>query len=393
MKLSVECREKIQYYMTMLARNLVKVFWIFPIKKDRIIFCSHQGKQYSCNPRYIAEYLLQKSDGRYELIFAMKDPSRYHQEGIRFVQFFSLKHFYYFCTAHVIVDNIGFPTYMPKRKGQYAINTWHGGGAYKRSDPAAVHYTKEKLLMARYKKEKTDLVLSSSKMFSSIIPDIVYQYTGEIMESGQPRNDILVNSGRVDRQEICDRLGIDSSTLVILYAPTFRGRVVADFKGARGSSNFDFSLNVQAVQEAVEKRFQKKTTFVLRVHHGMRSFAIPGVIDASDYPDMQEILAITDILISDFSSTIWDFSLRMKPCFLYMPDLKEYIADRGVYLPVEEWPGILTQNNEELCEAILSFDAREFIEKVKHHHQALGSFETGTACEQVCGQIEKICHG
>ena len=124
----------------------------------------------------------------------------------------------------------------------------------------------------------------------------------------------------------------------------------------------------------------------------MSQYDAGRAIDATSYPDMQELLCAADILISDYSSTIWDFSLMKKPCFLYCPDLDYYMNyDRGTYTPIETWPGILCRSNEELEQAILHFNEEEYIKKVEKHHRDLGSYETGHACEQVCRRIAEVC--
>jgi CDP-glycerol glycerophosphotransferase len=109
-----------------------------------------------------------------------------------------------------------------------------------------------------------------------------------------------------------------------------------------------------------------------------------AVIDVSDYPDMQDLLCAVDVLITDYSSSIWDFSFTHKPCFLYAPDLEEYKSNRDFYTPIEEWPFPLAKTNQELIENIKNFDSKEYIGKVNKHHKELGSYETGHATEHFC---------
>ena len=114
------------------------------------------------------------------------------------------------------------------------------------------------------------------------------------------------------------------------------------------------------------------------------------IINASQYPDIQELLCAADILITDYSSCIWDFSFTFKPCFIYAPDLKKYQDEQGFYTPIEDWPFPLAKTNQQLMENIIVFDDEKYKQAVKKHHADLGSYETGTACEQFCRAVFSI---
>jgi CDP-glycerol glycerophosphotransferase len=101
------------------------------------------------------------------------------------------------------------------------------------------------------------------------------------------------------------------------------------------------------------------------------------------YPDMQELLYITDVLITDYSSSMWDFSLTYKPGFLFTPDIQEYKNERDFYIPVSEWPFPFALTNEQLCKNILKFNKDENLFKIKQHHIKLGSYENGNATKRV----------
>ena len=376
-------KDLIQYVDTMFIRSAAKIFWIFPIEKNKIIFTSFIGKQRSCNPLYIQKYLDENYHKKFKFIWDLRNISNESDKKC-IVKFFSIRHFYHFCTSKVIIDNGGMPTYMPKRKGQYVINTWHGGGAYK--DSSNSNISNYRLKLEEYKSKNTDLVLSSSRIFSEkVIPDIVLGRKYEIMPSGLPRNDVFFNTKiACIREKVCKQFNISEDKLIILFAPTFRSN----------STRYEFCevLDWTSIFEKITQRFDKEPVVIFRAHNFMLQYDVGGAIDATSYPDMQELLCAADILISDYSSTIWDFSLTKKPCFLYCPDLDYYLnEDRGVYTPIETWPGILCRTNEELEQAILNFDEAEYVKKVEKHHADLGSYENGTACEQVCKRIAEVC--
>ncbi len=390
-------KEKLQYIITAFVRNLSKIFWIIPIKQNRVAMISHGGTQYSCNPKYISLYLQKKQPKMFDIIFALRASKKWNSCDEHIVKMPSLSFFYYFCTAKVIISNGGMPTYLPKRKNQYVINTWHGGGAYKTNkvNIEEKDVTKPRTRMDLYKAHCTDLVLSSSDWFTKhAIPELVLRYTGEVMPCGMPRNDIIYRGEHKPiRDKVSKYLGIDADREIILYAPTYRGSI--DSMQVQSEKKFTMDLNVEQLLHAVQNRFKNRPVLLIRAHHAMNMaehLKSADIIDVSDYPDTQELLCSTDILISDYSSTIWDFSLTKKPCFLYCPDLDYYLnEDRGVYTPIETWPGILCHTNEELEQAILNFDEAEYVKKVEKHHRDLGSYETGTACEQVCKRIAEVC--
>lgn len=392
-------KEKLQYIAAGIVRNMLKVFWIFPIRKNRIAMISYAGRQYSCNPKYISLYLQKKYPQKYEIFFALRNIEAWENNGEHFVKFLSLRYFFYFCTAKIIISNSGMPTYLPKRKNQYVINTWHGGGAYKTQKSGGnleeSTITKPRLKLHLYKTHCTDLVLSSSESFTElVIPELVLQYKGEVMPCGMPRNDIIYQ-GKYEklRQKVCASLGIGTDREIILYAPTYRGSI--DSMQVQSEKIFTMDLDTEQLLYAVKNRFKNNPVLLIRAHHAMNMSShlkSADIIDVSDYPDTQELLCSTDILISDYSSTIWDFSLTKKPCFLYCPDIDYYMNDdRGTYTPIETWPGILCRTNEELEQAILNFDEVEYVKKVEKHHADLGSYETGHACEQVCKRIAEVC--
>lgn len=392
-------KEKFQYVAAGIVRNLLKIFWIFPIKKNRIAMISYAGRQYSCNPKYISLYMQENYSNKFELIFALRHPNNWDSNEENFVKFLSFSFFYYFCTAKVIISNCGMPTYLPKRKDQYVINTWHGGGAYKTQKSGGNleenSITKSRYKLHLYKTHCTDLVLSSCESFTKLaVPELVPKYTGEIMPCGMPRNDIIYNGNYITiRNKVCKSLDIDPDREIILYAPTYRGSI--DSMQVQAEKVFSMDLDIENLFNAAYKRFNNKPILLIRAHHAMNMSShlkSVDIIDVSDYPDTQELLCSTDILISDYSSTIWDFSLTKKPCFLYCPDLDYYMNDdRGTYTPIETWPGILCRSNEELEQAILNFNEEEYVKKVEKHHADLGSYENGTACEQVCRRIAEVC--
>lgn len=130
-----------------------------------------------------------------------------------------------------------------------------------------------------------------------------------------------------------------------------------------------------------------------RMHHayGTQNSFSSESMDLSDYPDMQELLLVADVLITDYSSCMWDFSLTGKPCFIYAADSEQYISERDFYTPMASWPFSIALNNEELRQNILNYNEKAYRQKVKKHHERMGICESGHASELVADAIYDYC--
>ena len=114
-------------------------------------------------------------------------------------------------------------------------------------------------------------------------------------------------------------------------------------------------------------------------------------MDFSNYEDMQDLLIAADVMINDFSSSMWDFMLTGKPCFIFAIDLQHYINTTEVHTPVSEWPFPRATNNEELERNIIGFDEEKYSADCKSHYEMLGGCETGEATKLVCDRIYNVC--
>lgn len=358
-----------------------------PIEKKTIVFFSHKGKQYSCNPKCISDYLLSRYPGEYRIVWAFKEPERFshlRDQGIEVVKIESIAHLRAMSTAKVIVTNADAFVYLPRRKGQIVLDTWHGGGAYKKCgfmNPQNTRYMRQRVHFKRLYSRIT-LYVSSSRMFSELVIRGSRLFTGEIMEIGMPRNDILLHDHPEIAKKARDAFGIAEGERIALYAPTFRSEREDD-----GYPLPDFGM----LREALGRRFGGTWKILFRRHHFYEEDAVTDAISATGYPDMQELLYAADVLITDYSSSIWDFSLMFKPAFLYCPDLAHYEGARDFYVPIERWPFPLARDARELEENIISFDEGEYERRVREHHAELGNCESGRATEAVCERIRGEC--
>ena len=117
-------------------RGILRLMRVFPVKHNRVVFISYEGQRYACNPKYVSEYLQCAYPGEWEIIWVLDHPEQYpelKEQGIRVVKNDSPAFMKAVMTAGAIVSNNGLAMYFPPlRKNQCMVNTWHGGGAYKR---------------------------------------------------------------------------------------------------------------------------------------------------------------------------------------------------------------------------------------------------------------------
>lgn len=367
---------------TYVIRALLHIFCIFPVKNDRIIFNSMIWKQYSCNPRFITEYLQEHYPRKFDIIWAFKEPEKFEflkERGIKVVKTRSLKFYFYSMTAKISVTNATSAAELPKRRKQFRINTWHGGGGgYKKID-----YSSQSAFRARLEMSEVDLFCTSSETSLHFTVREAFHHDGEFFR-GTPRNDLLLNGPSPElKSQVFRSLQVDEDTKVALYAPTFR-----EGKDIRHKSdNYDYGLDYERFHQALERSFGGRWVVAVRFHPKIKNYTLPEfpwLKDTTKYPDMQELLATVDLMMTDYSSSLWDFSFTKRPCILFCTDLKEYEEKRSFNKPITTWGFPLTQTNDELEHCILNWDQEDFCRKMDEHHRVNGSFEDGTATERLC---------
>jgi CDP-glycerol glycerophosphotransferase len=287
-------------------------------------------------------------------------------------------------TAGFVINNVGsVDACFPVRKSQTIVNTHHGGGAYKKSDPDSLAFQKRmRGIKSRHmiKGRMTSYVISSNEKFTHFMSASFNVPEDKFLPIGMPRNDILFFDMDKIKQKVYEYYHINKNVGFVLYAPTYRG-------DHRFSDIFDSNLDVEEVTKELTTKYDKDFVFFYRMHYSAnrKNINLNNTISVFDYPDMQELLCAADVLITDYSSSIWDFSFTYKPCFLYAPDLKKYEAETGgFHVPIKTWPFPLAETNKDLVRNIRQFDRRKYINDVNKHHADLGSYETGHATEQLC---------
>lgn len=365
-----------------ISKGLYEEIWQSKICKNKIVFSSYAGEGFGGNAKYIALDLLERVPDL-DLVWVVKKRGMPFPDGIREVLYGTYEHYHELGTARIWIDNQHKNFFTRKRNGQCYIQTWHGGGPLKKIEFDGENLSRSYLDLCEMNAELEDIMISPTR-FNSALYRNAFHYHGEIMECGYPRNDIFWKANAA-RTQIRNLFHVEPEEMLVLYAPTFR---IFELKE-------EAILNLAAVQNAIEKRFEKKCRMLVRFHPCAQGTAAryPGMeacTDVTQYSDAQELLAASDILITDYSSIMWDFSLSGKPVFLFHPDFALYEKERGYYLSFQEMPYVESFGNEDLCKKIENFDNKDYQKQVKSFVEAYGSFDKGTAANAVGARIIHI---
>ncbi|WP_100012067.1 CDP-glycerol glycerophosphotransferase family protein [Lentibacillus sediminis] len=374
-----------------LARLLIYFFNLFPMQNNKIFLFSYYGSNYGCNPKYISNYIsAHDAKGKFDVVWAFNHPDdKTGLKHVRKVKTMSLAYFYELCTSKVVITNYRTTDLFVKRKNQYYIQTWHSSLRLKQIEKDAEDVLPPGYIrMAKKDSRKCDLLLSGCA-YSTAIFRRAFWCDGEIFEHGTPRNDVLFQNNRMLRNNIREKLNIDQTANVLLYAPTFRNNNDLDI----------YQLDWTRITDTLRSKFGNDWVILVKLHphllHKSDQLAYgSNMMDVTAYDDIQELLLISDVLITDYSSLMFDFSITKRPCFLYIPDVKTYTGqDRKLYFDLDELPFISAMSEEMLREEIMAFDQNKYERKMTRFHKMTGSFEQGKASKHLLEHIEQVCFG
>lgn len=370
---------------------------IFPIQKNKVVVSSHSGKRYDDNQKFMMDEL-HKLCPEADIVW-VKDPKCYYElpDWIRPVRWRSWRWLYEYATAKIWTNNCTEPDYFVKRRGQMYIETWHGGLGIKKVAMDSIGDSAKVRNDRRYLKgtSMADVYISNSDHLS-IIYRRAFRYNGPIWKCGYPKNDVFVNGnpefGRKARKE----LSIPEGNKVLLYAPTWRLR----FKENQHIDMNVYDIDMQRLKQALTEKYGGEWTMLLRFHPLLSLYvkgyqeAHPEVMDVTDYPDMQSLLMATDVMISDYSSCIFDAALRRIPCFTYATDFDQYkYEERGVYYEMEELPFPYAKNNDELVQNVRAFELEDFLKRWDAFCVRMGLNETGHAARDIAEKMADFLNG
>ncbi|WP_029544373.1 CDP-glycerol glycerophosphotransferase family protein [Selenomonas sp. AB3002] len=359
---------------------------------NQIVVWNFWGMGYYDQCKYIIEEV-HKRDKDIKVYWVLKEENTALPEWIEPIIIGSYEYYMVMSRSRLLVTNVNSPSSCKfKQKNQYYIYTWHGMGPSKRLEwDSPLHRAKagndKEVVKRRW--SGADVMIAGSNFCHEVYRNS-FLYDGVIEDWGYPRNDIFFK-GVSFEDAIKDRYNIGKEKKIILYAPTFRNELMESRDTDRLQEIYDIDLSL--IREAAEKRFASEFVVMYRFHNyvyryvDISSYQQNG-IDVTYYPDMQELLSAIDILVTDYSSSMWDFSLKRKPVFLYYHDAEEYEEKyQGFYVFPDNYPYPKGHTTEELCNEILAFDGDVYQKRLDEWFGKYGTYDDGHASERVAGRI------
>ncbi|PSL40668.1 CDP-glycerol glycerophosphotransferase [Planomicrobium soli] len=382
---------KSKYYFPVMkqAYSLMKTF--LPIDKNKVFFESGIGKNFADSPKEIFE-TLQEENRDLHYVWSYNKVLGKNYNNTKVIKRLSPSYYYHLATSRYWVNNQNFPTYIKKRKGTDYLQTWHGTPLKRMLHDIEEIQGRDETYLDRVSEavKSWDYLVSPSKYASDNFKT-AFQYTGSIIEEGYPRNDIFYREdSALKAEELKARLNIDPNKKVILYAMTFRDNQT---NGKR------FTLDIPLDFQKFHERFGDEYVLLVRLHVVIsKKLKIPvdykeSIKNVSAYPDIQELMLMSDILITDYSSVFFDFLNTDKPILFYTYDLEEYRDKlRGFYLDFEqEAPGPLCLEEDRLYDAIANIEQvkEEFKETYQEAKNRFCYLDDGKAAKRVVERVFK----
>lgn len=366
-----------------LTRLALSPLCLLPLQANKLFFYLYSGTGYSCNLGAILCELTSRKKNL-QIIWATPHPQNLQSSpraNIRVVKARTLKAYFHQLTARAVIVSDHLPPEVPRRPAQFLVNAWHGGMNYKRIGPQACQLScHAACLLFRLSNPCPNVVLAGSRFFAQDMAQ-AFGYPEEIFcPTGLPRNDALFKPRELIRNQVCRAVDCPPDCRLALYAPTFR----------KDAQERPIDLDLCRICAVLSETFGGKWQILYRAHSlilhpsGNRDH----LLDVSHYPEMSDLLIAADVLISDYSSCLWDYALTHKPAFVYAPDYASFQStDRSFAYPPKAWPWPICQNFQELESAIRHFDAEPYQHAIANHLRQCGSYDTGFASKKAVDLI------
>lgn len=384
----------IEYQIEKIARGprrqevLKKIFYPLmrklPLKKKTVVFSSYWYSQFSCNPKAMYEEM-SKNYPDYDLKYIVNDPNiEITGRGERILEG-TVKYYYNLARAKYFVNNVNFPDFIEKRSGAVEVQTMHGTPlkTLGLDVPGEVDTVDKRDRFLR-RCSRWDMMTTPNTFVTNLVPKI-FLFDRKIVQHGYPRNDYLVNNkdNEALKAEIRAKLNLPEGKKFVLYAPTFR--VMNGFK---------LELDLDKMSEVLGDEY----VTLVRLHYFVAKKAVipdsANAVNVSDYPSIQDLFLISDILVTDYSSSMFDFGVLGKEMYFYTYDLDEYQNDlRGTYFNITDIaPGPVVRTTEELADAIKADAANtpEYTEKYQTFFDTFCKWDKGDAAKIAVEEMLKI---
>ena len=346
-----------------------------PLDPDLAVFAAYWYRGYSCSPRAIYERARELVPGVRGVWVVNTDGASTVPDGVDYVMAGSREYFDLIARASWFVNNVNFPNNMVKREGQVHVMTHHGTPLKHMGLDLQV----ERAAALLKRCSRWDFSVSQNA-FTTPIWERVYPTRYESLETGYPRNDVLANASEQDYARVREGLGIEPGRRVVLYTPTHREYL----------TEYTPMLDLATVADGLGEDW----LVLARAHYfydgdeQMRELHRAGRLkDVSKHPSIEELCIAADVLVTDYSSIMFDYAVLDRPIVIHAPDWDEYRTKRGVYFDLmEERPGPVTTSEAELVEALRSGEDIAVRERA-HFRARFCPLDDGRAAERVVRRV------
>lgn len=355
--------------------------------RHAVLYDCFGGRECSDSPRAIHEELARR-DAPLEHLWVVRDGAFEVPDSAVAVRELSEAYYEAFARARYVVASDPWPRWSTRRSEQTWLQTWHGAplkrlGRDLAGRPRAVREYRRAL---RQPGENWQYIVSSGP-FATPILQRAFSADAEVIETGLPRTDVLLRSDRERRAaDLRRRLGLSPDRRALLYAPTYR-----DHLAGRHGYHLGPLLDLAALRSALGG-----DDVLLFRKHRLVVGALPEdtsrlVLDVSEFPDSTELLLVADVLVTDYSSAIFDFASTNRPIVFFTPDLETYRDEiRGFSIDFEAVaPGPLLETTQDVIEALREPEAvrAEFAERYDRFVETYCALNDGQAASRVVDRV------
>lgn len=369
------------------------------IQEDVILYETRDGNSIVDSPYEMFLYLARTPEySHYKHLWVVSERNKGIEESIpenlkkkvKFVYRNTQEYIDGMLEAKYLISNSTFESFFVKRPGQIYINTWHGTPIKKMGFDVPGALSNSQNVMRNFL--MTDYLLSPNKHTSEIFMHsykLLGAFSGEILEGGYPRIDATIHLSKETVVGMLAKLGmtIDQEKPIILFSPTWKG---SDSTNVNDDIE-QLILEIEKIISQVGGNYQ----VLMKVH----PFAYEKICTdprvreylVSDFMNANALLAITDILITDYSSIFFDYLVTKRPVVFYAWDKDLYSNERGLYLDIEELPGPTAENVDELITLIKDIDNqhRIYAEKYAALAKKMVCYDDGNVTEKYIDYIFK----
>ena len=356
------------------ASLALKALGLFVRTDKKMILFSGQSRKFNDSPRYIYEYIKSHREfDDYKCVWVLEKTDSTEIEGCEIVKADTFKYFITTLKAKYWVTCVNIERGLRyKKRSTVYLNTWHGipiktigNDAKGRKD---------------YNFSHIDYFCVSGEYEKEIYQRAFLLPSTHLIETGMPRNDSLYRTSQSEIEEIKKRLGLPLDKKIILYAPTWR-----DSKDGGRSYEIKPPINMSLWEEQLKNEY----VFLLRTHpytNKLMGVSFNDFVrDFSGYHSINDLMKVSDILVSDYSATIFDYSILERPIICFAYDYEEYKKERGLVMSLEdEMPGGVDFSERDVLKRILNMDYDgecELVKKFKNKYIVYGGSATKKCVE------------